>query len=200
MKRETDPGRYGRRTSATLELPPEGRSWQAEVRHGAVPDPNPLFRGQRQMAAVNISTDALEREYAHKRIDEASYLAGRRYQWALELQAIHPVGSCWSDARGGDPVQMRDDRIVRALETAEQAIRVLDGCRPIIGMLGERVLVLTLGYRMTLGEAAERMGGSQHWRAREACGDRFRTALAALADHWSVRGAGGGVRWRPAQK
>lgn len=199
--RETDPGRYGVKRSPSVELPPAGDYGHVRIKHGSVDDPNPIFRGQKQLAAINVSTDALEREYAHRRIDEASYLAGRRYQLALELQAIHPVGSCWSDARGGDPVQMRDDRIVRALETAEQAIRVLDGCRPVIGMLGERVLVLTLGYRMTLGEAAERMGGSQHWRAREACGDRFRTALAALADHWSVRGAdGGGVRWRPAQK
>ena len=186
--RETDPGRYGLKRSPSVELPPAGDYGHVRIKHGSVDDPNPIFRGQKQLAAVNVATDALEAEYAAGRIDEAQYRAGLVYQAVLERQYGRSASAIWSDVRGGDRGQVRDDRIVRALEDAKRAAEFLDDCRQVIGMQAEWMLVRTLGHRDTLVTITHLIFGSTHWRLRRDVGRRFGTALTQLADHWSARG------------
>jgi len=188
-------GRYRQVSLAPVpgdHLPREGQvNPHVEIRHGVVDDPNGTLRGRRQRVAINLRTDALEQEYAYERISEAAYRAGRLYQAVLERSGFQPSLNGWRAEPKVDSSPQHDAALVRALESAADAVRLLDETRPIIGMLGERVLVLVLGERMTLTEVAARMAGgdpktgraSKHAASMYAW--TFRQALEALADHWA---------------
>jgi hypothetical protein len=75
------------------------------------------------------------------------------------------------------------------LDRASQAVRVRDEVRPIIGLLGERILALTLGDGLTFTETAERLGGcggepSARRHAASFYAWTFRQSLEMLAEEW----------------
>ncbi|GGC60374.1 hypothetical protein [Chelatococcus reniformis] len=194
-KRDSD-GRYTgiHRGSVPGELPKAGqRRFNVHIVHGIVADPNAARPGGKQRVAINARTDALETEYAHKRIDDAAYAAGLRYQRALERTGIHALGSAWAmEGSRSDPADRRDARIVHGLEVAQAAVKLLDATRPVVGMLGERVLVMVLGERLTLGDAAYRLsGGRRDKHVTDRYAWMFRQALELLAEHWVAVGRPG---------
>jgi hypothetical protein len=169
-------------------LPREGKGRpHATIRHGAIEDP--ALRGRRQRVAINIRTDALEQEYARGRLSEQAYRAGRVYQRVLERAEGLRTASAWRDGDRVDTGFARDLTLVRALDTAAQAIRLREEVRPIIGLLAERILALTLGEGLTLTQTAERLAGAPDSSpaGRHAAGFyawTFRQALEALGAEW----------------
>ena len=198
-RRPTVPGRYKGVSLAPVSgcgLPEEGIvNAHLEIRHAAVEDPNPALKGRRQRVAVNARTDALEQEYAYRRISEAAYRVGRRYQRTLEKSGFLPnLGRSWHAEPRVDCSRKPDAALVHALQSAQDAASMLEETRPIIGLLGERILRSVLGDGLSLTQTAERMGSggdltqsgkgpAKHVVALYAW--QFREALEALAEHWT---------------
>ena len=178
LGRASTPGDLPRQTKATEH---------SHVRHGVVPDPNPSLRGKRQRAAINVKTDALEREYASGRISEAAYQAARTYQSVLE-RSRRPLsaGGQWSGGERVDHVVCHDTAILDRIDSAGAAVEMLRDTAPAIGMLGQRVLELVLVDELTLTTIATRMRGEgkQHVIYFSTL---FRDSCEALANHWSRR-------------
>jgi len=167
-------------------LPKEGRQGaHITVVHGAVDDPNSTLRGRRQRVAINAQTDPLEYEYSRGRMSEAAYRAGRIYQRILERSGQMPTGSQWRQGDRVDAATAHELAIIRAIETATAAVRMLDDLRPIIGMMGERILYMALIERKPLSDISQRMTQSNDRHATRWAGWMFRQALEAIADHWA---------------
>ncbi len=198
--RRTVPGRYKGVSLAPVawcEPLKEGIvNAHLEIRHAAVDDPNPALKGRRQRVAVNARTDALEQEYAYHRISEAAYRVGRRYQRTLEKSGFLPnLGRSWQSEPRVDCSRKPDAALVHALQSAQDANAMLAETRPIVGLLGERILRSVLGEGLSLAQTAERMGSggdltqsgkgpAKHVIALYAW--QFREALEALAEHWTA--------------
>jgi hypothetical protein len=185
-------GRYEAVGSASSSgpLPREGRRGrQITIRHGAVDDPDETVSGQRRRVAINTRTDPLEHEYSRGRLSEAAYRTGRTYQCVIERASGLRTLSSWRDGVRVDVGISGDKAIVLALDRASQAVRVRDEVRPIIGLLGERILALTLGDGLTFTETAERLGGcggepSARRHAASFYAWTFRQSLEILAAEW----------------
>jgi hypothetical protein len=171
-------------------LPREGKARpHVTIRHGAVDDPDPELRGHRRRVAINIRTDALEQEYARGRLSEQAYRAGRVYQRVLDRANGLRTASAWRDGDRVDAGRAGDLTLVRALDAAAQAVRLREEVRPIIGLLADRILALTLGEGLTLTQTAERLAGATGGSpaGRHAAGFyawAFRQALEALGAEW----------------
>lgn len=171
-------------------LPREGgRGDHVAIRHGVVDDPNAPRSGRRQRVAINIRTDPLELEYSRGRLSEAAYSTGRTYQRVIERASGVRTMSSWRDNDCVDVGISGDHAIIAALDRASQAVRMRDEVRPIIGLLGERILALTLGDGLTFAETAERLGayGGEPSARRHAASFyawTFRQSLEILAAEW----------------
>lgn len=172
-------------------LPREGNraSGKIRVKHGAVADPDPAREGKRQRVAVNMHTDALETEYAYKRISEEAYRAGRVYQAVIEISRGRRVGERGFELgdRSGSP-QSREWALLARLQNAQDAVELLAETRSAIGAWGELVLTGVLGEGLTFTQMAAKMGRKGE-RARAEIARAFREGLEVLAKEWEKRGA-----------
>ncbi len=184
-------GRHKDVTRATMpgELPREGaRTAHDLVRHGVVADPNPSLLGRRQRAAINIKTDALEREYGQDRITPAAYGAARTYKAVLERSRRPVTGAgSWSFGSKVDQVISHELKILGMIEKAQNADAMLHDTAPAIGMRGQRVLELVLLDEVSLTEVARRMTGSANRQHVIYYSQLFRDTVEALAEHWCRR-------------
>lgn len=177
---------------SALSLPAEHDDCSRSIRHALIENPDALTKGQRQRTAVNIKTDALEQEYAYHRISDAAYRAGRYYQKHLEYtNRQSSLGHSWSSAPRVDVSRNPEARFLYTIEKAEKAAHMLDETRPIIGLLGERLLCLVLRDGFTLSQAASHFGDKgdlstdrkgKHITSLYAW--QFRQTLETLAEHW----------------
>jgi hypothetical protein len=193
--RETE-GRYGLARARTPgALPKEGvhkSRPQLDIVHGVVDDPNPSFRGERQRAAVNKNTDALEREHKNGRVSDAGYRAGRAYQLVLERSGGSATGGGqWVEGDRVDAVLAHEVAIVRNIDRARATVSMLDDTAKVVGLLGQKVLELVLLKRRTLEQVCTDISGRDDKLARSFYAHLFRHSLEALADHWSSRAS----RW-----
>jgi hypothetical protein len=179
-------GRYsGGSASVPGELPSPGRRRQMHIVHGIVTDPNPTRRG-RQKVAINRNTDALEYAHSRHQVSPAAYAAGRVYQAVLERAA--GVRDAETDFAGirSDPVAARDIAMIYKLESAREAVEMLDETARVVGKLGGWVLEMTLGgQRMMITDLARMNGGGRN--AETFYGQTFRVSLENLAEHWAKR-------------
>lgn len=172
-------------------LPREGNraGGKLRVKHAAVADPDPAREGKRQRVAVNMHTDALETEYAYRRISEEAYRAGRSYQAILEIARGRRTG-----ARGFEPrdcaasPQSREYALLARLQNARDAVELLAEARGAIGAAGVEALTGVLGDGLTFTQMAARMGRSGE-RARREVARAFREGLEALARESEKGGA-----------
>lgn len=187
MSRRHSEGRYsGGRATVPGELPPEGKRGQAHIVHGIVADPNPVVK-PRQKVGINRNTDALEYAYSRGQISNAAYEAGRAYQAILERAAgIRDGGGDISGVRA-DPVAARDMLMIYRIESAREAVEMLDDTARVVGKVGGMVLEKTLGMeRLMITDLARMMGGGK--LAVAYYGRTFRDSLENLSDHWAKRG------------
>ncbi len=152
--------------------------------------------------AVNARTDALEQEYAYRRISEAAYRAGRRYQRMLEKSGFQPsLGQSWRMEPMVDCSRKPDAALVQALQSVQDASAMLQETRPIVGLMGERILRSILGEGLSLAETANQMGNTGDASSCDMSGKgkgqsakhvvglyawQFRQSLEALAENWTA--------------
>ena len=189
----TSVGRYRDRASALQpgELPREGlvQNGRGRIKHGAVDDPNPAFRGKRQRVAINACTDVLEHEYSRGRISEAGYLAARSYQLVLEKSAGKPSGGGqWVEGDRVDAAAAHEVAIVRSLDSARAATDMVFNALPVVGLLGAKVMRMALVERLTIVQIADELDGRSERMQVIFYAETFRRACEALADHWAGRG------------
>jgi hypothetical protein len=180
-------GRYSKTNRATIpgELPEETRrgrgSPRREIRHAEVPDPNPALKGRRQRVAINIRVDALEHELARGRISEAVHLAGRVFRRVLEKSRTPPGSlSQWMKGDRVDQVIAHELKILRGIANAQASDVMLQEVRPIIGRVGEHLLIKVLIDGLSLTQVAGLMGNSSK-HGVFYCSETFRRSLEALA-------------------
>lgn len=183
-------GRYDEINSAISpgpQLEPEGRraGGKIAIRHGAVPDPNPLLKGKRQRVAINVHSSALESEYAYGRISEAAYQAGRVYEAIVEAASGQQSGGGSTDGVDRGSVIVRQIMaIVGSIDRAKKSVDLQSDVRSALGRDAEFLLRIVLVDRMTFGQIA-RLRGRTSGRASRQVGAEFRSALEILAVHWS---------------
>ena len=155
------------------------------IKHGGVADPNPSLAGRRQRVAINITTDALEREHAHGRITSAGYWAGRRYKAVLE-RSRRPVSGAgsWDIGSKVDQVVSHELKILGVIAKAEDADAMVRDTAPAIGLRGQRVLELVLLDEVSLTEVARHMTGSADRMHVIYYSQLFRDSVETLAEHW----------------
>lgn len=184
-------GRYdsgARNLTAPGELPAEGLQGKAEIRHAAVPDPNPSFTGQRQRAAINIRVDLLEREYAGGRLTEGAYRAGLLIQAALQVIALSGRGQ-WGEGSRVDPAQVSDAIMVDALHKASLAVKLFDRIKREVGNHDAKLLKMTLGEGLTIEQVVAKFGAPvSAWTTRYQL-KRFRDALEFVSEARAARGS-----------
>ncbi len=181
-------GRYRRPSGFTDPggLPFPGSSGHQSIEHGYVEDPNPALKGKKQKAAINTRTDALESEYAHGRLSEEAYRAGRIYQRVLELSGGKPTGGGqWMQGDRVDAASAHEVAIWRSIDTARKAHEMIFALLPVIGILAANVLRMTLLDRLTIAEVAEKYEKvSTRWTV-SFYAETFRRALQLVADEWA---------------
>jgi hypothetical protein len=165
-----------------------------ELRPALVVDPDaPVKRRGRprlRAAMVNIRTDVLEYEYAHNHISDTAYLAGRVYQRTLEEGYLASVSAAGTTQERIDNNMEPEEHMREVLDKITRMQRMLERTRPLVGLVGERVLRRVLLERAGFGQlAAMGDGGPMNRGARRAAAARhavrFRDALEVLAGHWS---------------
>lgn len=160
------------------------------VRHGAVDDPNPAFRGKRQRVAINVHSSALEAERAYGRISEAAYHAGRIYEAIIEASSGSRLGGSGSNegTDRGSVIVRQLMAIVSSLDRAQRAVDLEADVRRALGRDAEFLLRLVLGESRTFKQVAE-ANGRTSGRASAEVGHAFRLAVESLAVHWGRTGA-----------
>lgn len=139
-------------------------------------------------ATISLRVDVLEKEYAHRRISEGAYHAGRLVQAAFErMGGISPQN--WSGGDRVDAAVAHELAIIRSLERGQKLVGLLNRIVSCIGMIDARLLRRVLADRQNFAQcaAAEGKGGD---RGQNYIGQRFRDALELLADRWTAKGQG----------
>ena len=187
-KLDTDPG----------NIPPEGTGArrkdvhrQAQIRIGAVPDPNPTepTRGKRQRVAINVKHDILENEYSAGRITPAEYVSMRQYGDILERCAGKPTGGGqWLEGSRIDPVLAVQLRIIRGIDNAKEAEKVANDVQRVFGARGGQIVRAALLEPVTLESLAARFCGATNRNCVSYVAITFRQCASDLAAHWAARG------------
>lgn len=195
--RERDRGTLGRyddinRASVPGEIERQGKraGGKIVVRHGAVDDPNPAFKGKRQRVAINVHSSALEAERAYGRITESAYQAGRIYEAIIEAASGARIGGSGSNegTDRGSVIVRQLMAIVSSLDRAQRAVDLQHDVRRALGRDAELLLRVILGEGRTFGEISEGQGKTSAWARRQVAG-AFREAVEDLARHWDRTGA-----------
>jgi hypothetical protein len=185
------PSRTGRHDIARVPeplagFPPlasSGQNTRASIAIVAVSD---QFDPQRRVRAL-ARIDLLDQERRSGKIDEASYLVGREVELVFEqMNRIGGGGQWWE----GDRVDAASAAALNAMVGAERAFKVNAFLAWLVRHLGRqdtRLLWIVLGNRLSLRTAAASFG-RPGVRGRRYTVDRFRDALACLAEVKAARG------------
>lgn len=168
------------------DLPREGkRRSHIQIKHGAVADPNPACEGKRQRVAINVNTDAIEREYANGRLSEAGYWAGRTYGRVLERSRPGAAGgSLWDLGDRVDHTSSHELAILGRISRAQDAVAMIAETAPVLGLRAQRLLELVLVEGLAIGIAGERICGGRSRQDVIFWATLFRNACEDLADFW----------------
>ena len=193
-------GRYGPVSGlASIDLPREGRraGGKIEVVHGVAPDPYfasdgeergrgkaKVTRQRQQRVAINRKSDALELELSYRRISQAAYDAGRKYQRVVEAAHQGLGGSSFEQSSGGGD---HDASIAGKLDRAAVLVAWNFSIRANVGQWCALVIDLALDDRLSLDEISKRCGYRSRW-GRAKVGQAFRDALEQIAIEWERKG------------
>jgi hypothetical protein len=135
------------------------------------------------LVEVTISTrdDPLAYMYAHRSINEAAYLAGRRYQRyyhdaEVSARAIDP-GAVKVDGGGMPPDHQTDRRV--------DAIKALAEVKAMLGADRACLVHDVLGCGLWIYQAAQVRGVYTNWGTKRLA-KKFRIALDDIADHFGM--------------
>ncbi|BCP53804.1 hypothetical protein K32_24210 [Kaistia sp. 32K] len=145
---------------------------------------DPSVPGTKITAKVNIRATVLDHLRSRKKLDEAQYQAGERFQKIWQLAAIGALKAMdYKEAvdgggGGGDPLT---DQVVHAAAELKKIM-------PRVGMIGHRLLVSTIGEGRTIQETAQDWqddgGAVSGARAEGYVTGRLLEALDELARFW----------------
>jgi hypothetical protein len=164
------------------ELPAHARLATIEV-----DDPNPTSGETERIVVVRtISADPLAWMHAHKYIDDAKFLAGRRWQGLYDraaLGAMQSVDTCKEPVDGGRWPDILSDHQAQALRELQRVERALAALKPDPG---RAALVLdVLGRGMYMPQAAALRGVSSE-RQRRKWTKEFYVALDLMAEAFGL--------------
>ena len=144
-----------------------------------------VFDQQRRVRAL-ARIDLLDRERRTGKIDEASYQVGREIEAVFE--GMNWIGSRtgWLDDRVDGPSQ-HEHRTAVGFDRAMKVNALLRWMTRYIGRQDTRLLWQILGCRLSFETAAASFG-RRGVRGLRLTIDRFREALACLADAKAARG------------
>jgi hypothetical protein len=166
-------------------LPASVNNTSATIAPVAISDPYDQQRRVRASARI----DLLDRERRRRFLDEASYRVGREVEAIFEDMGRIGGGGQWLE---GDRIEASIAAELRAVLGVERAYRVnvfLGWLVRHIGKSDTRLLWLVLGHRMPFSLAAAAFG-RRGIRGLRYTMDRFRDALAILAEAKAARGRG----------
>lgn len=158
------------------------RARRTEVAALAVDDPN--APGERIVVLRSLRDDPLGALHAAAAIDQAQYMAGRRWQRiheCAELSGLRSIDPGFDRVDGG--------RITRKTvgDAQLKACAMLAEAAAALGLEGEALVRDVLAARRTLSAAAERRGLSSEVE-RKYLGRRFRECLDTLARLYGYAG------------
>jgi hypothetical protein len=139
---------------------------------------DPYERGDRIRAVANLRGDPLARMLARHQIDQAKYVAGRRWQKSYTTAEIGTLRS----------IDLTRDRVDGGgrggfeilTERRKHAMSTLRHCRYVLGEEGNALVEAVLGGGQTLVEVATARGLGTP-RHLEYLGARLRECLESLA-------------------
>ena len=152
---------------------------------------HPSNQKKKRKKVIRTCNDALQQEYSYHRISDHAYLAGLAYQAQFELSSGGTNGNLWSLGTridtGGNP----EGSMLYHMDKTKKRLDIQKETRPIIGLLGERLLYAVLGEGLSLQQAAERLESNGDYsdskKGKHLTGLyawHFRETLEALAAHW----------------
>lgn len=165
------------------DLPTSPNNTRRQLTPVAVVD---VYDQQRRVRAL-ARIDLLDRERRSGKINEASYLVGREIEFLLEpMERIGSSGH-WLERDRIDGATWAELAIVVGVDRAMKVNAMLGWMVRHIGRQDTRLLWIVLGNRLSLTTAAANFGrhGVRGYRYTV---DRFRDALAVLADAKAARG------------
>ena len=158
------------------------------TRIAAIPDPyNP--GGRRILATINVRTDLLELELAHRRISQAAFLVGRDIQNMLERATHTGAGNQWNSGDRVDQYQRKEEQIIGQFEMARRIEAHAAWMRRCLGHdnIDCKIIRNILGDQMSYGACAV-LHAKKGDRGARYIAQRFRDALEALATAQAAKG------------
>ena len=150
---------------------------------------DPLERGQRYAAQVNVRESSIDHMHSRGRIDEAQKLAGDRFRKIWEMasvgrnQAMDTTKEPVDGGGGGDPIS---DDLIRASQELSRVMRS-------VGQVGSQLLIALVGEGKRVEDVAgnwAREGGVVSGRRAEGyVTGRMVEALDDLVRLWKLEGA-----------
>jgi len=149
----------------------------------AVVDVFDARRRQRALARI----DLLDRERRDGSITEASYLVGREIEKVFEHMTRVSGGGQWCEGDRLDPATQAEVAALLGIERAHAVNAFLGWLVRHVGQRDTKLLWIVLGMRLSFRTAAASFG-RQGVRGLRYTVDRFRDALAVLAEAKAARG------------
>jgi len=140
---------------------------------------------RRQRALARI--DLLDRERRDRAIDEASYLVGREVERIFEHMTRVSGGGQWCEGDRLDPATQAEVAALLGIERAHAVNAFLGWLVRHVGQRDTLLLWRVLGLRWSFGVTAVAFGREDR-RGKRYTIDRFRDALAVLAEAKAARG------------
>jgi hypothetical protein len=150
-----------------------------ELPRGAIVAPvevdDPYARGERISALASLRDDPLRGLWVRHQIDDAKYVAGRRWQRYYEIAEIgmHSHDLHERVDGGGNGIEILTEKRVNAMGQLRR-------CRGVLGDVGDSLVRDVLGRGLCLIEVASSRGLSTK-RGQEYLGQRLRECLESLA-------------------
>ena len=190
-------GRYSRQDVSTgAELPAQGISaaGKIRIRHGVVREPSDQLlaiaaEGDKTghiLAAINIYSDVLEREYSRGHLTELAYRAGNLY-----VGVINSCGYGGPRSPSFEPKIDTSDYEELALHKVQLAIRAANLKKEVVQVLGRKaakILFQILIERWSLTSLAIRKYHIFNKPAQTKFCKTFRGYLETLGQHWEALG------------
>lgn len=154
----------------------------SKVAKAIVKDPY-AQNGESIQVLRSVRDDPLAGMHARQQIDDAQFVAGRRWQAHFEgaevglIRAIDPAKEFVDGGNFPDPLPDRKVEAMAALREADKAL----------GWEGRAIVRTVLGDRLTVNEAAHARGARSEAEIKYV-GRRFRECLETLAVLWGFAG------------
>jgi hypothetical protein len=145
-----------------------------------------VFDERRRVRAL-ARIDLLDRERRNGGLDEASYLVGREVEAILEPMSHVSGGGQWLEGDRVDGATQAELAVILGVDRARAVNHLLVWMVRHIGKADARLLWIVLGHGFSFSTASAAFGRSGVRGLRYTI-DRFRDALATLADAKAARG------------